>query len=82
MHEEHATRPETSQEFLARMRSVGVIGRRSGNRVREGRDGQGRRFKAVKDELGHVVTERDVPGGRQDVMINADTVKMKIGVQQ
>ena len=74
--------PETPEQFLARMRSVGVLGRRSGNVVREGRRADGVRVKATTDELGNTVTEHAVKGDRQDVMINAQTVKMKIGVQR
>jgi hypothetical protein len=73
---------ETPEEFLARMRSVGVISRRSGNIVREGRRADGVRVKATTDELGHTVTEHAVKGDRQDVLINANTVRMQIGVQQ
>jgi hypothetical protein len=73
---------ETPAEFLARMRSVGVIGRRSGNVVREGRRADGVRIKATTDELGNTVTEHNVKGDRQDVLLRPQTVAMKIGVQQ
>lgn len=54
---------------LDKLRSIGVISRRSGPTVREGRRADGVRVKAVTDELGHTVTEHNVPGGRQDVHI-------------
>jgi hypothetical protein len=73
---------ETPQEFLARMRSVGVISRRSGSVVKEGRRADGVRVKRTTDELGNTVTEHNVPGDRQDVLLKPQTVQMKIGVQQ
>jgi hypothetical protein len=54
---------------LEKLRSIGVISRRTGNQVREGRDNFGNRFKAVTDELGNTVTQR--AGDRQDVTIRA-----------
>ncbi|OLT13029.1 hypothetical protein BJF79_03780 [Actinomadura sp. CNU-125] len=55
--------------WLEKMRSIGSITRRSGDRVHEGRDDNGDRYKATTDELGNTVTER--AGDRQDVTINA-----------
>lgn len=72
---------ETPAEFLARMRSVGVIGQRTRNVVREGRRPDGVRIKSTTDELGNTVTEHAVKGDRQDVLLRPQTVKMKIGVQ-
>jgi hypothetical protein len=45
---------------------------RTRNRVREGRDATGDRFKAVTDELGNTVTQRG--NDRQDVTIRAPRV--------
>jgi hypothetical protein len=73
---------ETPAEFLDRMRSVGVISKRTGSTVREGRRADGVRVKATTDELGHTVTEHNVPGGRQDVLLRPQTVKIKIGAHQ
>lgn len=73
---------ETPAEFLARMRSVGVISKRTGNVVREGRRADGVRVKATTDELGHTVTEHAVKGDRVDVTLRPQTVQLKIGVQQ
>lgn len=73
---------ETPAEFLARMRSVGTISRRTGDVVREGRRADGVRVKATTDELGNTVTEHAVKGERVDVLVRPQTVKMKIGVQQ
>lgn len=65
---------------LDRMRSIGVISRRSGDRVREGRDADGRRFKAVTDELGNTVTQRG--GDRQDVTIRPPQIRVGGSVQE
>lgn len=68
---------------LAKLRSVGVIGRRSGPVVAEVRADDGTRTRAVTDELGHTVTEHTKPGTgvshRQDVQIAARTVTLKDG---
>jgi hypothetical protein len=69
--------PGAVSEFSEKARSIGVIGSRSGSTVNEGRDGQGRRFKATTDELGNTVTERH--GDRVDVQIRPQTVTL--GVQ-
>lgn len=64
-------------EWLAKMRSIGTISRRSGDRVQEGRDEHGR-FKAVTDELNNTVTQRHQ--GReevQDVHIRAPQIRLK-----
>jgi len=60
---------------LDKLRSIGSISRRSGDRVREGRDDAGERFKATTDELGNTVTQR--AGDRQDVNINAPVVRVQ-----
>lgn len=60
-------------QWLLRMRSIGVISRRSGDQVRESRDEAGRLVKAVTDELGNTVTQR--AGDRQDVQIKAPLVR-------
>jgi hypothetical protein len=64
------------------MRSVGVISKRTRSVVREGRRADGVRIKATTDELGNTVTEHNVKGDRQDVLLRPQTVTMKIGVQQ
>lgn len=66
---------------LAKLRSLSVISRRSGNVVREGRRPDGVRVKATTDELGNTVTEHAV-GDRQDVLIKAPTVVVKAAQQQ
>lgn len=60
---------------LAKLRSIAVIGRRTGNQVREGRDSAGQRFKATTDELGNTVTQR--AGDRQDVTIHAPHIRVR-----
>lgn len=59
-------------------RSIGSV--RRTNHVREGRDSEGKRFKAVTDELGHTVTER--AGDRQDVTINANALTVSTTVNE
>lgn len=51
-------------------------GRRTRDRVREGRDQSGQRFKAVTDELNNTVTERG--DNRQDVQIRVDPIRVNI----
>lgn len=62
----------TDPGWLAKMRSIGAISRRSGDRVSEGKDDNGDRYKATTDELNNTVTER--AGDRQDVLIRAPRV--------
>lgn len=68
---------------LEKMRSIGTIGRRTRDVVREGRREDGVRVKATTDELGNTVTEHALPrgGDRVDVLVRPQTVSMKIGVQ-
>lgn len=67
-------------EWLAKMRSIAAISRRSSPQIREGRDESGDRFKAVTDELGNTVTERS--GDRQDVTINAPHITARTTVTE
>lgn len=62
-------------EWLEKMRSIASISNRSGDRIREGCDEAGHRWKATTDELGNTVTERS--GDRQDVTINAPRVTVQ-----
>lgn len=58
-----------------KMRSIGQISRRySSERITEGQDATGERWKTTTDELGNRVTER---AERQDVVINAPHVSVK-----
>lgn len=50
------------------------------DRVREGHDGEGHRFKATTDELGNTVTERH--GDRQDVTIGAPLIAAEAAVRE
>jgi hypothetical protein len=74
-----------ANEYLEKLRSVGTISRRTGNRVEEGRDPEtGARFKSTTDELNNTVTERSSrgPSGvseRQDVHLRPETVHYKMG---
>ena len=67
---------EGTQIDLEKMRSIGVISRRSGDQVREGRDRDGHRVKATTDELGNTVTQRH--GDRQDVTIAAPHLRQRL----
>lgn len=62
---------------LDKLRSIGYLGRgRTRNRVQEGRDEAGNRFKAVTDELNNTVTERG--DNRQDVRVRVDPIRVHI----
>lgn len=71
-----------------KMRSIGVISRRTRARVIEGRahHDSGRPFKAVTDEAGNTVTEHSAAGAapgvsdRQDVDIHPTAITLKLGV--
>jgi hypothetical protein len=73
---------------VEKMRSIGVISKRTRPTVREGREHPetGRPFKEVTDELNNTVTEHSTAGGapgvsdRQDVNVRPKTVHTKIGV--
>jgi hypothetical protein len=66
-----------ASEWLERMRSIGVISRRSGDQRNEGRDQHGRRYKAVTDELNNTVTQRHNERGTevQDVLVRAPHIR-------
>jgi hypothetical protein len=65
-----------SSAYRDKLLSIGVVSRRSGPVVREGRRPDGVRIKAVTDELGNTVTEH-AQGDRQDVHIRAPHVRIK-----
>lgn len=75
-----ADRPEPTRTpiDLDKMRSLAVLGQRSGNVVREGRRADGVRVKATTDELGNTVTEH-AKGDRQDVTIRPSSISLKVG---
>jgi hypothetical protein len=66
-----------SNPYRDRLLSIGVISRRTGDRVVEGRRADGVRIKATTDELGNTVTEHAVRGDRVDVRINAPHLRVK-----
>ena len=66
-----------SNPYRDKLLGIGVISRRSGNRVREGRRSDGVRFKATTDELNTTVTEHAV-GDRQDVHIRPETIRVNV----
>ena len=55
--------------YTEKLRSIGVISKRTRSTVKEGRRPDGARTKATTDELGNTVTEHAVKGDRQDVHI-------------
>lgn len=62
---------------LDKLRSIGVISRRSGDQVREWRSDDGQRHKATTDELNNTVTQHAKPNhteDRQDVTIRPATI--------
>lgn len=62
--------------YRDKLLSVGTLAHgRTRDQVREGKDENGDRFKAVKDQLGNVVTQR--AGDRQDVTINAPRIAVR-----
>lgn len=69
---------------VEKMRSIGVISKRTKPNVVEGRThpDSGRPFKAVTDELGHTVTEHTKPGTgvsvRQDVHLRPKPVNLEV----
>jgi len=63
---------------LEKMRSIGVISKRTRPTVVDGRRPDGVRTKATTDELGNTVTEHNVPGDRQDVHIRAPQIHTSI----
>ncbi len=63
-----------SNPFRDKLLSLGVISRRTGSTVREGRRPDGVRIKATTDELGNTVTEHAV-GDRQDVVVRPQTIR-------
>lgn len=56
--------------------SIGVISRRSGPTVREGRSPDGVRVKATTDDAGNTVTEHATKDDRVDVLVRPQTVRL------
>lgn len=67
--------------FRDKLLTVGVIGKRTRDRVVEGRTGpDGHRYKATTDQLGNTVTEHATRDDRVDVAIKAPHIR--IGAQE
>ncbi len=66
-----------SNPYRDKLLGIGVIGRRTRDRVREGRDDNGR-WKTTRDQLGNDVTQRhDARGSEcQDVTIRAPQIQV------
>lgn len=64
---------------LTKLRSIGVISRRSGPVVREGRRADGVRVKATTDELGNTTTEHATTDDRVDVTIRPPHLRVRVG---
>lgn len=67
---------------LDKLRSLAVISRRSGNRIREYRRADGVRVKATTDQLGNTTTEHATRDDRVDVTIRAPHVRLRMGAQE
>ena len=66
-----------------KLRSLAVIGARTGSRVREWRGDDGVRRKAVTDELGNTQTfHNHGDTERVDVQINAPTVRVVQSIRE
>jgi hypothetical protein len=65
-----------SNAYRDKLLGVGVISRRSGDRVKEWRTDDGERHKATTDELNNTVTQH-ARGDRQDVLIHPQTVRFE-----
>lgn len=63
---------------IEKLRSLGVISRRSRPLIREGREhpDTGRPWKSTSDEAG-TVTEHNVKGDRVDALVRPETVQLK-----
>lgn len=73
---------ENGAAFRDKIRSLGVIGKRTRPLIEEGttHPATGLRFKATTDELGNTVTEHSQPGAtgvsaRQDVVVRPKIVE-------
>jgi len=66
-------------EFADKVKSLGVIGRRSGDQVVEGRRSDGVRVKATTDEGGNTVTEHATVDDRVDVTVRPQRHNVKLG---
>jgi hypothetical protein len=62
---------------LEKLRSLAVISRRSGDRIREFRRDDGVRVKAVRDELGNTTVHHATRDDRVDVHIQAPHVRVE-----
>lgn len=67
-----------ANEYTEKLRSIGVISRRTRSVVTEARRPDGVRTKTTTDELGHSVTEHAVKGDRQDVHIRAPQIRTSL----
>ncbi len=71
-----------SNPFRDKLLTIGVISKRTGPTVREGRRADGVRVKATTDELGNTVTEHNVPGDRVDVHIKAPHIRVSMAAKE
>lgn len=67
---------------LDKLRSIGVISRRSGPTVREGRREDGFRVRTTTDELGNTTTEHATRDDRVDVTIRAPHLTVRAGTTE
>lgn len=69
-------------DFADKVRSLGVISRRSGPVVSEGRDEAGNRTRSTLDELGNTVVEHADKADRVDVHIQAPQITVRAKTQE
>jgi hypothetical protein len=65
-----------STPYLAKLRIIAPIRRRTRDIVAEGRDEAGDRTKATTDQLGNTVTEHNNSKGQVDVNIRAPEIRV------
>lgn len=74
-----------SNPYRDKLLGIGVISRRSGDRVREWRTDDGERHKATTDEANNTVTQHARPNhteDRQDVLIRAPRVAVATTINE
>lgn len=74
--------PDGTPVDLGKLRSIGVISRRTRDQVVDGFRADGVRTKSVTDELGNTVTEHASKDDRVDVNIRAPRVAVTASVSE
>lgn len=71
-----------SNPYRDRLLGIGIISRRSGSTVQEGRRDDGVRVKTTTDELGNQTIEHATKDDRVDVRIKAPHVRVSMRQQE